>query len=134
MLKGMITIFGIFLLTTSAQASEPLSVDRAVTHSLELSFPNESNIKPEISDFDVLNYILMSNEDGERWVVVTIRNKENGTRTLNQKHLLGLLANGERVHPHEFKQAYLGNETISLTLNFGESKFPVLEVYSRDKI
>ena len=26
------------------------------------------------------------------------------------------------------------DETISLTLNFGESKFPVLEVYSRDKI
>jgi hypothetical protein len=127
-------ILGCMLLATSSHATESLSIDRVVTSSLGLSFPNESNVQPDLSDFDVLNYILMSNEEGERWVVLTIRNNASGTRSLNQKHLLSLLASGERVHPQEFKQSFAADETLSLTLRLAASKFPVLKVYARGKI
>jgi hypothetical protein len=131
--KRIIEILGCMFLATSAHATKALSIDKVMTSSFELSFPNEYNVQPDSSDFNVLNYILMSNEEGERWVVISIRNKASGTRSLNHKHLLSLLASGERVHPQEFKQSFGANETLSLTLRLAESIFPVLEVYSREK-
>lgn len=122
------------LLATTVNASESLSIDRAGIKNLDLYFPNERNVQPDQSDFEVLNYIFMSSEEGERWVVITIRNNASGTRSINQKHLLGLLASGDRVHPEEFKQTFGASETLTLTLRFGESKFPVLEIYSRQKV
>lgn len=114
-------------------ADDVISVDRAIPYSSELAFPNEQNLAPEISDFSVNNVTLMSNDAGERWAVLTITNDASGRRTIQHKHLMGLVANGERVHPAEFSQSFNGGETLSLTVYFGESKFPLLSVYSRAK-
>lgn len=110
-----------------------ISVDRVVPTSIELAFPNERNIEPELSDFQVNNFILMSNEEGERFAVVTIKNVSSGSRTLNHNHLMAQVSNGSRINPLPFKQPFKGDETISLTIGFGESKFPLLTVYSRTK-
>ncbi|MFC0119123.1 hypothetical protein [Pseudoalteromonas xiamenensis] len=118
--------------STMLKASEEaLSVDQVVPKNVELAFPNPNNIQADISDFDVLSLVLMSNEEGERWAVVTVENTSTGRRTLTQKHLLGLFANGERRAPLDFKQILNGREIMSLTIGFGESKFPLLGVYSR---
>ena len=77
------------LLTTGLQAKEEaLSVDRVVSQNLQLAFPNDDNIQPEISDFAVLNFVLMSNDNGERWSVITLKNQSSGRRTLSQKQLI----------------------------------------------
>lgn len=110
-----------------------LTLDRVVPHGLELSFPNDENIAPEISDFEVKNTILMSNENGERFAVVTIKNVSSGSRTLNHNHLMAQVTNGARINPQPFKHAFKGNETVSITIGFGESKFPLLTVYTRTK-
>ncbi|QDP01028.1 hypothetical protein [Thalassotalea sp. PS06] len=122
------------LLSCSVQANQPpLVVDRGISGGdIQLAFPNDENIVPQISDFGVLNNVLMSNEAGERWAVVTFTNLATGKRSLNQKHVMALLANGERIVPYEFSEDFEGGETLSLTLNFGENKFPLLQVYTRN--
>ncbi|MGB3725850.1 MAG: hypothetical protein WA981_08795 [Glaciecola sp.] len=124
----------LLLLTYSsfAQSSnDVLSIDRVVPKSANLAFPNTSNIQPEQSDFTVDNFVLMSNEKGERWAVVTLVNLASGSRTLTHRQLMALLANGDRVQPIEFSHSFKANEILSLTIYFGESKFPLLSVYSR---
>lgn len=133
----MLKIISWILLATSFVAyssDEVLSIDRIVPNNFGLAFPNESNIQPEQSDFQVNNFVLMSNEVGERWAVVTLTNLASGSRSLTNKHLMALVANGQRIIPIEFSQNFKADETLSLTINFGESKFPLLSVYSRPAI
>lgn len=122
------------LIATSVTAQESaLTIDRAVTKNLQLSFPNDNNVKPKTSDFDVVNYVLMSNEEGERWAVVTLRNTASGSRSFEQGHLMALFANGSRRTPQEFKLNFSGDEVQSMTLNFGENNFPILAIYASNK-
>lgn len=107
-----------------------LNVDRAIPNSMQLSFPNDNNITPKKSDFSIVNYVLMSNEEGERWAVITLTNLASGKRELNQDHLLALFADGSRLTPNEFKLGFNGNQTQSVTISFAEYKFPILSVYS----
>lgn len=72
----------------------------------------------------------MSSESGERWAVVTLQNLTSGKRVFDNHQLLGLFADGSRSAPLEFKQNFDANETLSLNLFFGNSHFPLLQVYS----
>lgn len=130
MKKGM---FGVLLVSSFGAYSgdDALSIDRVVPNSFDLAFPNDANVQPEQSDFVVNNFALMSNDSGERWAVVTLTNRASGRRSLTQKHLMAIVADGNRVSPIEFLRTFRANETLSLTINFGESKFPLLSVYSR---
>lgn len=132
MLRFFSLIFCILPFLVSAN-EDVISVDRVVPNSIELAFPNERNIEPELSDFQINNFILMSNDEGERFAVVTIKNLSSGSRTLNHSHLMAQVSNGARINPLPFKHAFNGDETVSLTINFGESKFPLLTVYTRTK-
>lgn len=132
-IKALILSLILGIYAHSASASDALSVDRLSLGAMELAFPNDNNIVPEISDFRVINSILMSSEAGARWAVLTLVNNASGIRTLNNRHLIGLLADGNRIEPQEFKQSFAANQTMSITLNFGESQFPLLEVYTRLK-
>lgn len=116
---------------TALADNEALSIETRLPAGFELAFPNESNTQPEISDFTIVNFVPMSNEEGERWVVITVTNTASGRRTLNQNHLMALVADGSRIHPQELSQSILANETLSIVINFGISKFPLLNVYSR---
>ncbi|NQZ80904.1 MAG: hypothetical protein HRT52_07795 [Colwellia sp.] len=113
-----------------AKSTEVLSVDRSVTNNINLFFPNERNIKPKAGDFEIINYVLMSNEVGERWGVITLTNLSNGSRELDQDHLLALFADGSRQPPLEYKLNFKGKETQSITVSFGQSKFPILSIHS----
>lgn len=75
----------------------------------------------------------MSSLIGERWASVTLRNTASGNRKFDSSKLMALLANGERVHPHSYRYMFDGNQTLTLSINFGVSKFPLLEVYTRTK-
>ncbi|WP_428617483.1 hypothetical protein [Shewanella sp.] len=132
MLKYILLTITLLSSGTVAAIDDVLTVDRSVSGSFQSSFPNENNTQPDISDFKVLNSVLMSNEAGERWAVMTIENLASGQRTLNQNHLMALFANGERLTPQIFKRRFAANEILSITLAFGEHKFPILEIYPRN--
>lgn len=130
MLKAICWI--VFVCSFAAHSSEDvISIDRVVLSNVHLAFPNDANVQPEQGDFEVNNFILMSNDIGKRWAVVTVTNLASGGRSLTNKHLMALIANGERRSPIEFSRSLKANETLSLTVFFGESSFPLLSVYSR---
>ncbi|WP_448556608.1 hypothetical protein [Thalassotalea montiporae] len=124
-------LFTAFFNVNAVANQQALSIDRLIPENFELAYPNEQNRQPRKSDFAVINYALMSNQAGERWAVVTVRNLASGWRMLDQKHLLALTANGERINPIDVEQHFKAGETLSLTINFGEHKFPILSIYSR---
>ena len=108
-----------------------LTIDRTVINSSQIQFPNEKNINPKASSFEVINYVLMSSPIGERWATVTLKNTATGSRKFDSSKVMALLANGSRVKPHSYNYMFDGNQTLTLSLNFGVSKFPLLEVYTR---
>lgn len=130
-----ISLAFVFMTFTSlANETDVLTVDRVVSTNLELAFPNDKNLRAKPSDFELVNYVIMSNELGERWAVLTLTNTSAGNRTLEQDHLMALFADGERKNPLELKLNFEGRETQSITVSFGESKFPILSISSRTDI
>jgi hypothetical protein len=123
-----------FVSFTASADDDILNVDRSVSKSIQLAFSNDNNITPKKSDFEVVNYVLMSNENGERWGVLTLTNLSHGERSINQEHLLALFADGSRSAPLAFTSNFTGKETQSLTLSFGENKFPILSIYSSNNL
>ena len=134
MVKYILLFFILVSFTSQADDAEILSVDRSVTKNINLSFPNDNNIYPKEGDFEIVNYVLMSNEVGERWGVITLTNLSSGNRTLEHEHLIALLADGSRISPLEFELNFKGKETQSITVSFGENKFPILSIYSSNDL
>jgi hypothetical protein len=133
MFKYLLPVLVLIPCLTQAEAIEVLTVDRLVSNNLQLSFPNDKNIKPKKSDFEIVNYVLMSNEAGERWSVITLTNLSSGNREFDQDHLIGLLADGSRIRPLAYKLNFEGQETQSITVSFGVHKFPILSIYSSNE-
>ncbi|GAA3921499.1 hypothetical protein [Litoribacillus peritrichatus] len=134
-MKGMSVLLFIFTsllmpLHTFA-ADEALSIDRSINPDLHISFPNDDNIEPTSSDFIIENYVLMSNETGERWAVLTLKNEAAGNRIFTQDYVLALFADGQRKKPLKHNQRFKSKEIKSILLSFGESKFPILEIYKK---
>jgi len=130
-MRIMVGFFGMMLASTAlAQSNEALSVDRMITKDIELSFPNDDDAKPKAGDFKIINYVLMSNEIGERWAVITLKNESSGTRVFDQEHLMALFADGTRKPPLDYKLNFQGEEIQTITVSFGEHKFPILTIYS----
>ncbi|WP_028863279.1 hypothetical protein [Psychromonas aquimarina] len=131
MFKFIAVVILIFSSAVQTAEMDVLSVDRAAAaDNIHLSFANEQKIYPKQGDFAVNNYVLMSNEKGERWAVITVTNLSSGSRTLEHNHLMALFANGDRGTPVAYQEHFAGNETQSITVSFGVSKFPILSVYS----
>ena len=132
--KAFVIILLMLSWSTQADSIKALNVDRAVPNSMHLSFANDSNITPKKGDFKIANYVLMSNEEGERWAVITLTNLSSGNRELGEEHILALFADGSRFMPMEFKLGFKGNETQSVTVSFADYKFPILSVYSSNDL
>ena len=131
MLRYIVPILLVLSFTSFADDSKVLTIDRSVSSNVVLSFPNDQKIKPKANDFELDNYVLMSNEVGERWAVITLTNSSSGNRVLQQDHLMALLADGERKIPMEFKLNFEPSETQSITVSFGKSKFPILSISAK---
>ena len=111
---------------------DALTIDKSINQYLEFQFPNDNSVYPEISDFEVVNYVTMSNEYGERKVTITLHNTSTGNRIFVSDQVMALYANGKRVTPYQEKVSFKGKETQTLTLTFNSSKYPILKVYTRN--
>ncbi len=130
MYKFLLLISILFSVSSYADETEALTVDRVIANNLELAFPNDKNVKPKASDFELINYVVMSNDLGERWAVITLTNTSSGRRILEHDHLMALFADGKRKSPPAFNVSFEGQETQSITVSFGENKFPILSITS----
>ncbi|QFU23632.1 hypothetical protein FM038_016590 [Shewanella eurypsychrophilus] len=111
--------------------NEVFSVDRIVSDDVSLNFTNDNDIQPNISNFTVVNYVLMSNEKGDRRAVVTLENQSSGSRIFQHDQIMALIGDGKRISPRFYKQKFKAGESISMTLSFGNHLNPILQIYTR---
>lgn len=94
----------------------------------EVYCENDQKIKPTANDFELIDYTAMSSDQGNRYVLATIRNKSSGQRLFNQNHIIAILGDCSRIKPLSVEQKYEGKQTITTQLNFGVSRYPILKV------
>ena len=107
-----------------------LTIDNPPAQLEDLSFPETESIQPDKSDFKIKSIILLSNTSGERHATVTFENTANGQRILTSDHVLAIFADGQKVSPKNLKHKFSRKQQITLNLNFGVRKFPILTVYT----
>lgn len=140
MLFRLIFLYFSLLLTLYASAtnySDVLTVDPQKPSFNSYNFIDESiqrkAIEPDISTIIVVNQMLMSNEAGERWATLTLKNLANGKRIITDKHLYAVFADGDKKKAQMRPIKLQGNEVGIYTISFGYHKFPILYVYTRNK-
>ena len=111
--------------------SDVFHVDRVVADDVKLNFTNDGNIEPSVSDFEVVIYVLMSNEKGDRQAMVTLENQSSGSRIFQSDQIMALMGDGRRISPQRYKKKFKRGESLSMTLSFGNQKSPILQIYTR---
>ena len=137
MIKYILSLAILLALQTNSygegySSNETLTIDEPTPKIINLKFPNKNNIEPKISEFQLISSILMSSRTGERWATLTIKNNSSHQRLLDKEHIVAIFANGETRNPVQVKHQFTGNEEITIIINFGESKFPILRVSVRN--
>ena len=137
MVKYILSLVILLVLQTNSYggdytSNEILTIDEPTPKIINLMFPDENNIEPKISEFQLTSSILMSSRTGERWATVTIKNNSSHQRLLDKEHIVATFANGETRNPTQAKLQLTGNEEITIIINFGESKFPILRLSVRN--
>jgi len=65
-------------LTNAHTENDTLIPDETIVGSELIEFPNDSNIVPDKSQFQLIHSIIMSNNEGERWATITVLNNAQG--------------------------------------------------------
>lgn len=79
-------------------------------------------------DFKVLDYALMSNEQGERWATVTFENTSSGLRLLANEYLLAEFADGSQRFAVNLDGKVESGQILTRTVFFGYHRFPILRL------
>lgn len=93
-------------------------------------FCEEDIVEPDRNDFQVLDYNVMSSEDGHRYSLVTIKNTSSGQRILTEDNLVAIYANCFSQKPLPFRQKFSGREVITKSIDFGSHPFPIIKIIS----
>lgn len=83
-------------------------------------------LKPKKNDFELINYASLSNNIGERWAFLTVKNTSNGRRFLKSEYLVATFVNGDQANPIDLNESVGGGEVLSKTIFFGVNKFPII--------
>ncbi len=97
----------------------------------ELHFKERERIEPDRSDFRIVDYTTMSNDFGERWALVTVRNSSSGDRLLKDRQIVATLASGQRVYAQNLDERVDGLEMYTQAVYFGIHKFPIVRLEMR---
>ena len=83
-------------------------------------------LKPRANDFELIHYAPMSNKDGERWVLITVKNTSAGRRFLKSEHIVATFANEKQINPIDLNESVDAGKVFSKTIFFGVNKFPIV--------
>ncbi len=110
-----------------------LVFDKNLPSTEQFEFIDEQPELPESSDFLITSYYPMSNACGERWVLVTLQNTSPGTSSISNDGLVVLLSDGNKRAAQNFKIRVAGKTSVTKTVYFGKSEFPIIKVMTRPK-
>ncbi|NVJ59586.1 MAG: hypothetical protein HWE27_04305 [Gammaproteobacteria bacterium] len=112
----------------SADNNQALKFEDLPYKNAKVYCENDDNIYPDENDFEFIDYSAMSSEDGERYILATIKNTSSGFRILKQGDILAILGDCARINPKSFERKFKGGEVFTMRLFFGVNKFPILKV------
>lgn len=113
-------------------SDQVVSIDAVEVPNGKVEFVTEwKDLRPELSDFKIVHRNFLSNGLGERFALVTFTRSKGGVRSLKLDYVVGVLANGERLHPVRIEGESQLGERGSLLLHFGQHKFPLVSVETR---
>jgi hypothetical protein len=134
-MMGTLCILIALLWTNSIAADERhgimLHFDAPSPPPSELNFEDARRLAPEEGDFAIIGYVPMSNEVGERWALVTIKNTAEGARLLKNEHVVATFADGVDTYARNLDQRLEGGAVFSQAVYFGASKFPIVRLKVR---
>ena len=130
----------LIILHTTAMANDErcasgngLVFDDHLPDSDQFVFEDQLPGYPKVSDFKIIRFQPMSNPCGDRWALVTLKNISPGTSSIENDHLIALLADGQKRKAKNLDQRVAGNEQISLSVYFGRSTFPIIKVMTKGR-
>ena len=125
----LLVITLLFSQTTIAGELSPndtLIFEQSPSINSPIRFKQDSPLVPDANDFELMHWQFMSNRNGERWAMVTIKNNAAGQRLLAHKDIVATFANGEQSFPViEIREAFQSKETRTFSIYFGERRFPI---------
>jgi hypothetical protein len=83
-------------------------------------------LKPRANDFELIHYAPMSNKNGERYVLITVKNTSGGRRFLKSEHIVATFVNEKQINPIDLNESVDGGKVFSKTIFFGVNKFPIV--------
>lgn len=89
---------------------------------------NDEKIIPLSGNFKMVSFAPMSNRKGDRWALVSIRNMSSGVRIFTQEHIVATFADGTRKFAKKIEMTLKAKEFFSESIEFGNSKFPIVMV------
>ncbi|CAM4245237.1 hypothetical protein [Pseudoalteromonas byunsanensis] len=135
-MKSYLLSFLLMFSSVSIAQQSIYTFDGNITNIPPSAFVNDSRQYPKISDFSLQAYFPMSSEQGDRAALVTIKNMASGKRFLQAEHVMAVLADGTRHTPITTvnKLALEGQQTVTLTVEFGRHDYPIVSVYTSEKL
>ena len=109
-----------------------LFFDRNIPAVEGLNFEDSDKWLPKASDFELINYYIMSNGCGERWALVTVKNITSGVSSLSNEDIVALMADGSK-RVADIERRIEGYTTESFLVGFGYSKIPIIKVLVKTK-
>ena len=70
----------------------------------------------------------MSNNNGERWAIVTVENRSTGRRFFRNENIVATFANGKQSKAIGLDESIEGGERLTKAIFFGFHKFPIVRV------
>lgn len=99
--------------------------NKAIKH---LDFKDEDDLQPVNSSFSLLEYSLMSNEKGERWALITVKNNSGKKQPISDDNFVAVFADGKRTHANNFYELVEPGARLTASIFFGRSNFPIILV------
>ncbi|HBC58369.1 MAG TPA: hypothetical protein DCZ03_14510 [Gammaproteobacteria bacterium] len=93
-----------------------------------LNFPETDGATADASNFEIKDYLLLSNGLGERRAVVTLINTATGQRILEGRQISARFANGDSRNAIGLSQKFSSQEHLTLNINFGRHIYPIMSI------
>ncbi|MBQ4835286.1 MULTISPECIES: hypothetical protein [Pseudoalteromonas] len=132
-----LTIFGLLIISLSSSAEEkPYTMDSYLPPINVYEFYREDKIRPQKSDFKIKSTIAMSNEDGNRAVLVSIENLSSGRRILEPEQIVVMYANGDvtKLSSLPKKITVDGGASVNMTIELGYNIYPIISVLTSNNL
>ncbi len=112
--------------------SDALFFDKPVVKDMAIHFEIEEDLYPTRGSFKIQDFAFLSNELGERWALVIVRNTAPDPRTISENQIIALFADGTHRKPINLKKRIEGSETETFMIPFGKSKMPLVKLLTRE--